>query len=265
MRKRTAAFFISLLGVACALFLILFLFQAKPVEKIEVYTLPKSGTHLIKSVLENLDGKKKSNSINHLTDCQGNPVPMSSKRVINIRDLRDYFISLKSFTNKVVEIGLESGTNWPGFKPLCTYQAWLSMTDDEQLMALITLDESIPYYKENILNNVLCADAQVKQAVDDPNILITRYESWIGEKGGGTAEAFTETIEKFLAHFGYTISSKKINNVYEKFYGKSVTFDKGSIGRWKAEFKEEHVLAFKGLWNEYLINWGYEVEKDWER
>ncbi|MCH9626112.1 MAG: hypothetical protein S4CHLAM123_13040 [Chlamydiales bacterium] len=246
------------------LLLILFVFAAESTEQIRCYTLPKSGTHLIISVLDNLQESRRPYSIGHLTDCQGNPLSMPFKRVINIRDLRDYFVSLKYFTNKVVEIGMQRGESWMGFKPLSTYQAWLSMTEDEQLLALITLDDDIPYYKENILNNILCADAQVKQAVYDPNILITRYESWIGEKGGGTAEAFKETIEKFLAHFGYSITPQEITHVYKKFYGKSLTFDKGKIGRWEEEFKEEHIIAFKMLWNEYLIDWGYEIEQDWE-
>ncbi len=227
---------------------------------VQIFTLPKSGTWLIQKIMHQL-------SINyqtaHLTDEQNNSYSFSGRRVINIRDLRDFFSSLRSFSNKVIEKGIRTGITHGGFNPVDQCEEWMSMSADQQLMALITLSEPIPLPKLIILNSIIVADTQVQQSHYDPSILITKFESWIGEKGGGSFSEFSTTLEKTLNHFGSSIEQETINHVYQNYYGDTATFDKGQIGRWKEDFKAEHIAAFKELWNNYLINWGYESDANW--
>lgn len=245
MFKRLFIFFI---------FLIFPLFSA---EKIVVYTLPKSGTNLLSNIFKNL---KVDFILSHVTDLEGNNIfDIRGKAILNIRDLRDYFISLKNFTNKVVLIGLERGYEWPGFKTIDNYGPWLEMSEDEKLLALINLDPDIPYYENNIINNIKGIDRYLSQK----NIIVTKYEDWIGERGGGSKKAFFNSLNKTLDFFGWKVGEKLKQNAYDVFYGDTITFDRGQMGYWKNEFKPEHKEAFKKLWNNYLVRWGYEKNDKW--
>ncbi len=245
------------------LFLSIFISPSNAELHINVYSLPKSGTYLICRILGLWDVWHNGTFVGHLINNTNTPYPYAPRRVVNIRDLRDCFASFRSFADKFVQIGLERGKNWNNFKPIEQYKEWLSMTDDEKLMAFITLDPRIPLYENSILENIIFADIHVKEARYNQNILITKYESWVGEKGGGSFEEFSTTLKKFADHFEYSMSPELILNLYDTFWGNTLTFDQGKIGRWKTEFNAEHIAAFKNLWNNYLIEWGYEISEDW--
>jgi hypothetical protein len=238
--------------------LLIFTFISLPCHSspIIIHTLPKSGSHLIYAILKQLPVEFE---ICHLTDHRGNPYQYQARIAVNVRDLRDYFVSLKHFTNTCVNWGLANGKEWTGFKPIHTYAAWIAMSEEEKLLALITLDSRIPYFEQNIVNNIAYADA----CFSNPSSLITRYEDWIGDYGGGSEAAYLDTIHRLLRFFNYSIPDALLLNAYEKSWGNSITFRKGQIGDWKSEFNEKHKEAFKRLWNVYLIHWGYEIDKNW--
>ncbi len=233
-------------------------------ETIRIYTLPKSGTHFISEVLNELPVSYKIQHIDLLHN-KTNKTPSRNfhfgKKIINIRDLRDYFVSLKNWTNIVTKLPLEERLKRPAYKSIQADITWKEMNNDEQLMVLMTLDSRSPYYEKNILNSILSVD----KVFNSKTCLITRFEDWIGEKGGGSYEAYYSTIKKVLAFFGYhNISDSSIQKAYDAAYGKKTkTFYKGKTRSWEKEFNDQHIETFKEYWNKYLIKWGYETDKNW--
>ncbi|WP_316355663.1 hypothetical protein [Candidatus Neptunichlamydia sp. REUL1] len=71
------------------------------------------------------------------------------------------------------------------------------------------------------------------------------------------------TIISVLEKFRLQVNPHRLNDALNNFWGKSITFNKGTIGQWKKEYKHFHVEMFKEKWNKYLINWKYETDYDW--
>lgn len=216
--------------------------------------------------MNNVGQKGNPWKLTHLCDPRGLPYDLGDEnRVVNIRDLRDYFVSLVHHCNRMVMVGYQQGHARPSFKCLKSYSWWMSLNHDEKLLALITLDRRVPYYTSAIKNSIARADEEIALSREFPEkVLITRFENWIGEKGGGSKDAFFTEMKKVLSFFGAQFGDVELQKVYELYYGVGFTFDRGKMGRWREEFKQNHIDEFKKRWNEYLIRWGYESDAHWE-
>ena len=258
-------FFIFLMGI----FLPINLHAEKPYF---YRSLPKAGTHLCMKTLYLLTGKKHYPS--HFTqyikpvDTLIN-IPQSERTIIHIRDLRDFFVShMENCDGGVNAMLYGGGTTF--HKPLSTsrhiYEKWMTLTIEEKLTALITLqDDLLPYPADCILHNIITANALMNRK----NVLVTKFENLIEEKGNGTRDLQKNEIIKIANFIDVRVSNEKLENICDNLWGRSndahydQTFKRGKTGRWKDYFTEKNIAEFKERWNSYLIKWGYEEDAYW--
>lgn len=237
-------------------------------------SLPKSGTHVALKLLAMLSGRGASKIGNwnlksidkicndfseiknrnefgyaHLSEREllcFNALAPNAVKIIIIRDLRDIFVSL------VTHYELRGAKQWIefGLGPNPTY--------DEKLSYAITYNSAInnSKYVVHVQNALAC--------MNDPNVVVLRFEDIIGEKGGGSLEVQRNSII-YLAHtLGISLSEEKLKNITDNLFGLEAgpsvpqeNFNKGQIGSWKARFTEEHKRLFNEYWGEYQEALGY--------
>lgn len=123
---------------------------------------------------------------------------------------------------------------------------------DELLEAIIRSEKHIPYIYD--------LDSQFRLnrgLLFHPNVLKTRFEDLVGERGGGNHEAQIETIQRILDFLEINANADQIAG--KVFDVDSKTFHKGRIGRWKDVFKPHHVSLFDRLYGDVLRDYGYVV------
>jgi len=101
-----------------------------------------------------------------------------------------------------------------------------------------------------------------------PNAVHLRFEDLVGERGGGSNEKQSESIEVFCNALGVPITEEELGYLTENLWGVekkriSTTFRKGEIGSWKKYFKPMHIKSFKRRLGEELILLCYEDGYDW--
>ncbi len=94
--------------------------------------------------------------------------------------------------------------------------------------------------------------------LDDPEIVVLRFENLIGEKGGGTLEAQFLEVEKILKVAGIGVSPKMVESISGKTYSEnSVTFSKGSIRQWEKSFNASNRKRFEETASDEMHRLGY--------
>ena len=99
--------------------------------------------------------------------------------------------------------------------------------------------------------------------MQDPSVLVCRFEDLVGEQGGGSAEKQRAVLRDLAVFLGYPLSEKEIDLVAKQLYGGTWTFRKGKIGLWKDYFSEKSKRLFKQLMGRAVIDWGYEKDDSW--
>jgi hypothetical protein len=90
-----------------------------------------------------------------------------------------------------------------------------------------------------------------------------RFEDIIGSKGGGDPEKQVQSILSIAMHIGFSLTEEQAVDIGEKMFGTGRTFRKGILGDWKNHFDEELKDIFKRTSGQYLIKLGYEKDFDW--
>lgn len=275
------------------LLLLLFCHSLAASEEFFILTLPKSGTHMIYKFLSHLTGKvdgclpalfpelttfyfyddKPPHTISYdalETTCaelkEQNMYPAGHlnftepfalftqkhpeyKKLILIRDLRDVIISQLFWESELIEGEIHSSNL------------------DEKLMFTIRLGERIA-----TLQQFLNISKFVERALwwmKDPDVIVLRYEDFVGSKGGGDPIAQQNAIFAVAQALDIILTDDQLNELCDSIYGPEgainpyVTYRSGQIGEWKKYFKPVHIQAFKEVYGEQLIALGYEQSLDW--
>lgn len=99
---------------------------------------------------------------------------------------------------------------------------------------------------------------------EEPSTYLCRFERLVGPNGGGSEADQIAEIEAVGAHIGRPLGVGDAAQLAAKTWStSSTTFRKGAIGDWRNHFEERHVLAFKEVAGEGLIELGYEGDCDW--
>ena len=100
--------------------------------------------------------------------------------------------------------------------------------------------------------------------LDMPGTHVCRFESLVGEPGGGSKESQQREIEAIARHVRRELSREQQDKLTRKVWSpRSSTFRKGQIGDWRNHFTDQHKAAFKEQAGQYLIDLGYETSFDW--
>lgn len=270
------------------LFLLLTLksFASQP-EPFAVYTIPKSGSHLLIKTLycmtnftpqwhttaPDMEKLFQESRFPYTHCCLAPPLfqyynSSSIKQIIGIRDLRDVCVSIVYQIRKGV---------WPEFaRNSNKMKEFKNLPFDEQLIIVIQQE-----YEESptgipIQLGIRKVAEQASLLVQNPNLLICRYEDLVGPRGGGSEDAQKELLRKIGSHIGLFLTPEQIDELSLSLYGDNrnpfgqgdftdyqSTFREGKIGSWKSAFKDIHKEVFKKRLGKSLIALGYEKDDNW--
>ena len=231
----------------------------QPVD-IAILTMPKGGTNLLIKALHLITGEQfslgsvqsingKSVLFDHIwpgyEDLQTDPHVL---KIIQIRDPRDMLISQMFWIEKMNQWG-------GGMLPKKYIKQFQSLRKDQKITFLINCPEKYcgPTYFCRALARWL----------NQPNVLIFRFEDLVGAEGGGNQKSQEESLGTLARSLGYDLNWETIEQIASQLYGNSPTFREGKIGAWKEYFGEDHKQLFKAQAALPLIQLGYETDANW--
>ncbi|MDE3046356.1 MAG: hypothetical protein KGJ02_06910, partial [Verrucomicrobiota bacterium] len=103
----------------------------------------------------------------------------------------------------------------------------------------------------------------VKEWLQDPNIIVIRFEDLIGPRGGGSLEAQRRIYLTLATHLGYTLTLEQIDEIAKNSFGGTWTFRNGQIEEWKTAYSESNKALFNQLFGWTLVDFGYANDLNW--
>lgn len=172
------------------------------------------------------------------------------KHVLLLRDPRDVAVSYTFFVMRE-----------PGHHHHHYYRHELR-SDDERLMA--TIRGFAGTQAVQALASIGTTFERFVPWIDEPGVLVCRFEDLVGARGGGNRDLQNDEIRRVAAFVGRPVTAERAAAVAAAMYSeKSLTFRKGALGQWAEHFGEAHRAAFKEVANPVLLRLGYEVDGGW--
>lgn len=172
------------------------------------------------------------------------------KKIFLMRDPRDMVVSLTFFVTR-------TPTNYLYDR----YNNQFKTTEERLMASIVGFPPDEHGRGQQPLGRRLGAFAAWASA---NGVLVVKFESIVGEKGGGSAAEQREAIGEISSHLDRRLNADQVTSLAEHIWStKSLTFRKGGIGDWRNHFTEEHKAAFKEQTGQLLIDLGYESGLDW--
>ena len=272
--------------------------DARP--KIFVNSLPKSGTHLLTSILDNISGLKyQKPALNR--NLRWRPIDY-----VRLWDQRTCLVGIgrprkvKLATLYHILNGLHPGRYLIGHVPYqeCVHDSLNSFgirtlfvtrdprdvvvsqvhyvlkrkfhhlhkdfkrlrTDKERIITAI-----LGIRKSNSVKSRGIAEklTSTLKWADQESVMVLHFEELIGERGGGSLESQEKAIMNIGKHIGIEIGVEEAHSIGESAFGKGHTYRKGKIGGWQDVFDKDVKDIFKRAAGEHLVNMGYEGDQNW--
>ena len=100
--------------------------------------------------------------------------------------------------------------------------------------------------------------------LSSPIVCVLHFEKLMGPQGGSyTVKEQLAELRKIPRALKMQVSDERLLDLFHSVYGTGKTFHKGLVGTWKEYFKEEHKRTFKELLGAQLISLGYEKDYNW--
>jgi tetratricopeptide (TPR) repeat protein len=174
----------------------------------------------------------------------------SIPKIVLIRDPRDNVVSYAHFMDSIAQDVFGSLEYWKG------------KDRDEKLSAMIFGLNSPVATFPSVYNSYL--NYGVKWI--DSKTLIVRYEDIIGTKLGGDDASVLKTMNSIMDFVGVEIDegtlARKIMQGSDP--SKSQTFRSGGAGKWRQEFKPQHVTQMKVGAPNLVSTLSYESDENWD-
>lgn len=236
--------------------------------KILLNSIPKAGTNLMDSILQEYPGicprpgrtlmtggliqekeikkvlsvKKGFYQLAHLPSDDNLLSSLRSsdiKTIFIIRDPRDVIISKFKY---VLNLDITHKSH--------KYIKSLS-NDHERIKACIM-------GKKDILSPVNEVYNRYENWLDHQNCLIVRFEELVGDRGGSNDELQDKTLQKIDIFLNVNMSSLELQKVVEKMKNpNTATFRTGKIGGWEQYFNDELIDLFNFKMGDLMNKYGY--------
>lgn len=263
-----------------------------PGNPILIISIPKSGTHLVKSLILSLPGTRLRNHFPSGIETsasredldlvykkrllKGRPGDVFSwhacydpalatwldqnniKRIFIYRDPRDYTVSLHHFIS-------DNPFQLPRTK---LDEIFSNLENDrERLMKCITgigQNGHRQIMSSSHLGNVHHVYQASMNWLNDPNTFCLRYEDLINNDPDQVKSTLL-SILNYLEIAAGRVSESAVDELVSTGLDnkKSPTFRLGKKGSWRHEYNREHVETFKQVAGDLLIKLGYEKNNDW--
>lgn len=97
-----------------------------------------------------------------------------------------------------------------------------------------------------------------------PSVCLIKFEDLIGPLGGGDSDHQIDSIVRIGHHIDRPVSRDQASAVAGRaFRTRSATFYRGLAGAWQQEFRQSHRALFKEVAQNHLQILGYEDNPDW--
>lgn len=170
-------------------------------------------------------------------------------KMIMIRDPRDVIVSMCEWIKVMA--------------PPSQGQRFFSMTEEEQIEELITAPDLSMNGRYPFVFDTALGIRTALEWMENPSVLVCRFEDLVGPCGGGSEERQKEAIRKIAHHLLVPMDEHKLHLIAHSLFGDTCTFRKGAIGSWKDVFTEKHKELFKERLGKELIALGYEEDNNW--
>lgn len=91
----------------------------------------------------------------------------------------------------------------------------------------------------------------------DPRVLTVRFEDLVGNQGGGSDAAQHRAINALALHIGIELAPGDVERIGRDMFGKGRTFRKGQIGAWAEVFDDELKQIFDQEVGNRILSMGY--------
>jgi len=129
--------------------------------------------------------------------------------------------------------------------------------DEERINAII----------DGVPNIVASIDEELDRYsgwLNNPEILVIKFEDLVGEKGGGSKIKQQIALEKIISFLNIPISKEQILIIKSQIFSKNVrTFRSGKINQWDKYLNESQKNKIKTKAGQWLIDNGYEKDHAW--
>lgn len=246
------------------------IFRAQSSKKILIVSLQKSGTHLIKRIMDeagfqgmgvgegcklsDFDGVKNKQYLwSHFTPSDEIQIVLEEDKeplyiIFNYRDPRDVLASWFYWLHPKSKKSMHPHQDY-------MKKVYSNFTDDE-LIKIFIRNDKFRRVEYNPIEHFRLSRALYFH----PGVLKVRFEDLVGSSGGGSDEQQLETVRGI---FNYL----EINNIdaikiaRNAFDNKSATFRKGRIGGYREILTNEQLRLFNELHGDILRQYGYAPDR----
>ncbi len=256
---------------------------------------PKSGTHLVASLLKNLPEMMFSGRHYSLHNFEFPDAPQATERdgvwkldwerlerslkavnkgqfmTSHFAALPELLALLDSLDFKIIatlrdprDVAVSSAFYITGLKRHFLHDRFHTefTTPEQRLMATITGFPPRDGFRG--LGSIASRVRRYMAWHDDPNTYVCRFENLVGSPGGGSDEAQRREVNAIAHHVGRELIPEEVNSTARKTWSPtSSTFRRGAVGDWRNHFTDEHKSAFKAVAGDELIELEYEKGFDW--
>ena len=222
--------------------------------RIRIATLPKSGTHFLKTLLDNL-GIRKSR-ITHVLDQLEVPTLRDDERAVTtIRDPRAFFVSLAHWCDIRCDQILTDTVPFGEPIDMKYNQAeeWVAYTLDDKIQFLVTNDKRALYYTWRIRWFFECTSRFIKL----PNMFVLKFEDMMRSDADGPTEVQLKCLQGMFAHFRLYLSLDELDQAVRASQGKSKTFFRGKPDAWRDELSPQNEALIEENWGQFIDQWRY--------
>lgn len=170
-------------------------------------------------------------------------------QIIHIRDLRDILVSYVYWEWNYLETILGPSTFSQKLLFLITE---VSQNDPSGLITMI--------FKHAML---------ASSWLDDPNIILCRFEDLVGERGGGDEKKQRQLIKTIAQSLNMPLTSLQLSWIVKNLFGNEtmpdvsgIFFRRGIIGSWKEHFEPIHLEMFNKIWGDLQLKLGYTLDQE---
>ncbi len=253
-------------------------------------SVPKSGTHLLRSALMHIKGLRLGGSLRYIDNFDDDTNETHRKFVASsLEQMKPHLFKVGHLTyndfivNKMIEKNIKvvmivrdprdiilshvnhAKKNFGGKYRFYDYYAHVLKNDDERIKTSISgLSGSFAKGSTAYLPDVYGRFEYFLGWKEFEHCLWVKFEDLIGQNGGGDDMLQRETFKKIVDFVGCSMSEGEIDLALQKIFDpSSPTFNKGQIGRWKQQFTDEHIRLFKKHAKNLLVELDYEKNNDW--
>jgi hypothetical protein len=162
--------------------------------------------------------------------------------LLMIRDPRDIIVSRAFYRAKN--------------ERLDTHEWFANLDDEARLMAAITGGDARDSGEP--LLSIASRLERYLPWLDDPRVVVMRFEDLVGAAGGGTEQAQRDTIRRVLAACRRPDDDVTVERIAEKVFNtRSATFRRGAIGDWRNHLGQAHLDALERVAPGAVAAFGY--------